>query len=247
MKRKCLIGLLGLTASLGIVGSGFSAWYFDKTNLSVDGASVTTYVTNLADDIGTLTSADTSKKLALVLDQGGYDKASDSKKGISIVDNTSLTEGTTVSDSNLGSAINNFSATYAITKTAFTNLNNAGVHSGTFTAEFALSTTIDDYVKFDTTYAVGNVKLNDAALTTEGTVVVTETSLTFTYNVDWTSADADINDAFTFDASTTESVNKLLKYKSKPATADDYTKMKNAISSASDAALTVKYSFSINK
>ena len=246
MKRKCLIGLLGLTASLGIVGSGFSAWYFDKTNLSVDGASVTTYVTNLADDIGSLTSADTSKKLALVLDQGGYDKASDSTKGISIVDNTNVTG--TVSDSNLGTAFNNFSATYAITKTAFTNLNNAGVHSGTFTAEFALSSTIATYVQFDTNYAVANIKVNDTAATTGLTVDSTNNKLTFTYKVDWTNATADINDAFTFDASTSdEKVNKLLTYKSKPATADDYTKMKNALSSTTDAALTVKYSFSINK
>ena len=245
MKRKCLIGLLGLTASLGIVGSGFSAWYFDKTNLSVDGASVTTYVTNLADDIGTLTSADSSKTLAIVLDQGGYDKASDSTKGISIVDNTSITG--TVSDSNLGTAITNFSATYAIKKDAFTDLNNAGVHSGTFTAEFALSSTIATYVQFDANYAVANIKLNDTAATTGLTVDSTNNKLTFTYTVDWTSATSDINDAFTFDASTTESVNKLLKYKSKPATADDYTKMKNAISKANDAALTVKYSFSINK
>ncbi len=243
MKRKLLIGLLGVTAAVGIAGSGFSAWYFDKT-LTTDGAKVTTYVTNLADNIGTLTSADATKKLAIVLDQGGYDKATEATKGISIVDNTDVTG--TISDSNIGEAITSFSATYEIAKEDYTNLKNAGLKAGTFKAEFKLSSTIATYVQFDTTYAVGNIKVGtDAA--TDG-LSVTETTLTFTYTVDWSNTEEDkITDVFTFDASTTDAVNKLLKYKSKPSTAEAYTTMKDAINAATDDALTVTYSFALNK
>ncbi len=239
MKRKLLIGLLGVTAAVGVVGSGFSAWYFDVTNLTASN-NVTTYVTDLAGSIGELTDNDASKTLCIVLDQGGHTNKADKTKGISFVDNTNVT---TVSDDTLGAAVSSLSAKYEIAKADYTNLKNAGKTSGTFTAEFKLSETADDYIQFDTSYAVGNITVDSTAATTG--LSVEATKLTFTYTVDWSSETADtLTKTFTFDVSTTSYVNKLLQYISKPADKTTYNAMKTALGTST--ALTVSYSFGIN-
>lgn len=239
MKRKCLLGLLGLTATLGIVGSGFSAWYFDATDLTAE-KSVNTYVTNLADGIGTLTDDNASDTMCIVLDQGEYKNKDDVTKGISLKKYTG-----TVSDSTLGEEVSSLSATYTIDKTTYTDLNNAGIHSGTFTATFSLSETADDYIVFNTSYLVGNIKIDETAA--RAGLTVNATTLTFTSTVDWSSENADtLTKKFTFDVSTSEYTNKLLNYvtSKKPTDKSSYEAMKTALNDKT--ALTVKYSFKAN-
>lgn len=233
MKRKLLIGALAFVGGLTVVGSGFSAWYFGSTELTKDNA-INHYVTDIADNIGTLTDLNESDKLYIILDQGGYENINDATKGVSITKSE-----TTPTDEALGDEVATIGAKYEISKENFVTLHDAGIEKGTFTATLNLSTAAQTYLKFVASPSVSV----DTDKVTDG-LTRTDTTLTYTYDVDFTATvTADYSKTFTFDSSTTDTVNALLQYNTKPATKDAYEAMKTAL--GSESLLTINYSFKI--
>ncbi len=233
MKRKLLIGALAFVGGLTVVGSGFSAWYFGSTELTKDNA-INHYVTDIADNIGTLTDLNESDKLYIILDQGGYKNASDATKGVSITKSE-----TTPTDEELGDEVTTIGAKYEISKENFVTLHDAGIKKGTFTATLSLSTAAQTYLKF---VASPSVSVDTTVVT--GGLTRTDTTLTYTYDVDFTATVTDdYSKSFTFDSSTTDTVNALLQYNTKPATKEAYEAMKTAL--GTESLLTINYSFKI--
>lgn len=233
MKRKLLIGALAFVGGLTVVGSGFSAWYFGSTELTKNN-SINHYVTDIADDIGTLTDLNASDKLYIILDQAGYSNRDDATKGVSITSSEN-----TPTDASQGTAVDKLGAKYEIAQAKFTALHDAGVKKGTFTATLELSTKAQTYLKF-----VSSPKVSvDTDAVSEG-LERTDAKLTYTYDIDFaTAATADYSNTFTFDSSTADGVNALLQYNKKPTTKETYETMKTAL--GTDPLLTIKYSFKI--
>lgn len=234
MKRKLLIGALAFVGGLTVVGSGFSAWYFGSTELTKNN-SINHYVTDIADDIGTLTDLNASDKLYIILDQAGYSNLNEATKGVSITSSE-----TTPTDASLGTAVRLLGAKYEIAQAKFTALHDAGVKKGTFTATLELSSAAQAYLKF-----VSSPKVSvDTTAVSEG-LTRTDAKLTYTYDVDFATAAAtkDYSKTFTFDSSTTDGANALLQYKNKPTTKETYEAMKTAL--GTNSLLTINYSFKI--
>lgn len=234
MKRKLLIGALAFVGGLTVVGSGFSAWYFGSTEITKDN-SINHYVTDIADDIGTLTDLNASNKLYIILDQAGYSNLNDATKGVSITSSETIP-----TDASLGTAVDLLGAKYEIAQAKFTALHDAGVKKGTFTATLELSSKAQTYLKF-----VSSPKVSvDTTAVSEGLTRV-DAKLTYTYDVNFATAGAteDYSKTFTFDSSTTNGANALLQYNNKPTTKDAYTAMKTAL--GTDPLLTINYSFKI--
>lgn len=83
LNRKLLALVLPAVAVSALVGSGFSAWYFRENDIEGTSQNVNVFVTDMVDNaVGTLTLNET-KATKLTLDQGGYQYATDLKKGIS--------------------------------------------------------------------------------------------------------------------------------------------------------------------
>ena len=101
LKRKMLAILLPTVAAVTLVGSGFSAWYFNqKVSGNVSG-NVGVDITDAVGDIGTLAATEgaanaSEDKFNLILDQGGYGNLDNPEVGISFVEwegNTPLGTG----------------------------------------------------------------------------------------------------------------------------------------------------------
>lgn len=231
MKRKFLIGLVGLVGGATVIGSGFSAWFFGQNTLEASG-NIGVHVTDLNAGTGTLTNDDEKKTLTIVLDQGGYENKNDATKGISIhegnVDESKLlTEG----------LVSSLSATYAIPETDATTLMNAGIHEATFKAVFTLTDAASAYVQFKADYKGGAD--HDGSVDTDKKV--------FTYTADYdlqgkTAANGKITQTYSFDVTTDAKtgVNAMLEYKAKPTSDTDYNAMKTALTGN---ILNIAYSF----
>ena len=228
MKRKLLIGLVGLVGGATVIGSGFSAWFFGNTALS-DSGNIGVHVTDLNEGTGTLTNDQKDKTLTIALDQGGYANRNDATKGISVHEGT-------VNESDLTeNLISSLSATYTISEDNATTLKNAGIHKATFKAVFTLTDTAATYVQF---------KDDFAGRTAAGSSLDTDKKV-FTYTEDFdleieTVADGKITETYTFDVSTTDTVNTMLEYKAKPTSDTDYNEMKTALTGD---ILSIAYSF----
>lgn len=228
MKRKVLLSLVGAVGAATVIGSGFSAWFFGNSTLEASG-NIGTKVTDLNEGTGTLTNNDAGKTLTVVLDQGGYENKGDVTKGISIhegdIDESDLTQ-------NLVSAL---SATYSIEEENATTLKNTGIHEAKFTATFTLSDAAANYVKFHSTYTGGTGL--------DGTVDADCKVFTYTKAFDLdgkTATDGKISETYTFDVATTDGVNAMLQYKSKPTSETEYNAMKTALTGN---LLSIAYSF----
>ena len=227
MKKKGLICALALTGCVAIVGSGFSAWYFDTAALTKT-KSVNTYVTDLAEGIGTLTDNNKDQTLYVVLDQATYANLKEATKGISITNVSG-----TISDSNLGEAVNSLGATYTISAEDVTKLVAAGKTSATFTATITISDAASTYIEFVSNY-------NSSS--TSGKSSISGNVFTYTQEITYSTGVAH-NDTFTFDTSTTSDVNAMLQYKLKPTDATKYNEMKTALSGKN--ILTVEYKLEV--
>lgn len=83
LNRKLLALVLPAVAVSALVGSGFSAWYFNEENIEGVYKDVNVSITNKVDKtVGTLTLNET-QATTLTLDQGGYANATALDKGIS--------------------------------------------------------------------------------------------------------------------------------------------------------------------
>lgn len=83
LKRKFLSVLLPALTVVGIVGSGFSAWYFDDITALETSRTVGLEITNRVDSLGTLEVTTTELPTKMTLDQGGHNNKTALDKGIS--------------------------------------------------------------------------------------------------------------------------------------------------------------------
>ena len=226
MKRKVLIGLLSVIGCVAIAGSGFASWYFGVGQVSTDTKNIKTYVTDLASEIGTLVDDNKDQNLYVVLNQGGYNNASDNSKGISVVD-LGTNNTVDISDSNLGTNLDYLSATYSISAENATKLVNAGIEEATFLAHLEISRDAYNYIDFATDYGKNNIDGWDDNTSN----VFTNGGIYFFYTIKFTK-DVAINHTFKFPTATSDDgVNKMFVYKDgqKPTTLDAYNSMKNAL------------------
>lgn len=83
LNRKILGLVLPAVAVSALVGSGFSAWYFNEKDITEKEQNVNVFVTDMVDNaVGTLTLNET-QATTLTLDQGGFENATLLNKGIS--------------------------------------------------------------------------------------------------------------------------------------------------------------------
>ncbi len=243
------MGLIAITGGLAIVGSGFSAWYFQADELE-GSHTVNHYVTDLNAGIGTLADNNKGQNLYVIFDQGGYANKDNVVYGLSINDVAG-----TVSDKNLGTKITAIGATYSIALGDYTTLHDAGVTKGVFTATLTLSQAAQKYVAFKNGYdlaASGLYNATDDYSSVMPTLTNDGNAITYSYVVDFTKEQsADVKRVFGFNAATTDGVNALLQYKAhsedggKPTSKDEYEAMKTDL--GSDPLLTAEYTFNVNE
>ncbi len=246
MKRKLLLGTLAALGGLTVVGSGFAAWYFNESEVESKTHSVNHHVTDLNEGVGTLTDLNKDQNLYLVLDQDGYANKDVEERGISL---TSVSG--TVADDNLGTVVDFVGANYKIEAADRTTLVNAGITTGTFKAEFTLTTAAATYIQFR---SITEGYIGQKYPTTEGgTFTVTDSKMTYTREIDLSAdADADYSNDFKFDTKTfaddataNPGENVMFKYVDgkKPTSSTEYNDMKDAL--GTDAILTLSYSFTL--
>ncbi len=243
MKRRLLVSLLAFAGGLTVVGSGFSAWYFNENKAISTSGNINHYITDLNGNIGQLTDLNVNKKLYIVLDQGGYSNARDLTKGVSITYFDSTDDS--ISDSNLGTSSDaTIGCKYSIEEDDYTTLTNANISSGIFTATFSLSTEASNYLKFKAESTYDTTK---ATLPIGGNFVITDTTTTYTYTLNYNNEQFknDKFQEFKFDASTKDNVNVMLQYKDgmKPTSNSEYSAMKTALNGKT--LMTISYKFEI--
>ena len=261
MKRRALVGLLALTGSVAVVGSGFASWYFGHESLTAS-SSIGVYTTVVGENIGTLTAdaiytGDNNNEVGkghlwVIADQGGYKNAS--KEAYGLFFNATTEDHTTITkDSEIGLSVDKLTATYSISETDYDTLRLAGL-KGTFTATLKITDKASTYIQFVSGYDSITPKDfttsgegENATTTTNGVIKALESEITYTYDIDFTvDTTGEYSKTFSIDVSTTDDgQNKLLQYKAnqKPTTKDAYNTMKDAIK---DGILTVNYSFAVS-
>lgn len=210
-KRKILMLTLPLVGVATIVGSGFSAWYFNETTVS-DSATLGVAVTELHVTAGTLT-IDLPVGAKVVLDQGGATKAADLKELIYVA---------TESSGNY-TKVNSFDVTFSIPTTSA-----AGLKDSNITATLKLIPTVNPtlltYIDVTTSLITLNKTFTLAADENPGD--------------GWTRSISGDNTLYTTTVSLPESnAGTLFKYKEgkKPTTVAAYNAMTTALSSVTEA------------
>ncbi|MDD7621655.1 MAG: hypothetical protein SOY33_03750 [Candidatus Onthovivens sp.] len=134
-KRKILMLTLPLVGVATIVGSGFSAWYFDNTEIGTS-KNVGITVTEKHVASGTLTTSLTGNE-KLVLDQGGSDEISREalNKNIYVV--------------NGSETINSFTTTFTIEESVANNLLSSRVKAH-LALNVTVNSTLDKYIEVTT-------------------------------------------------------------------------------------------------
>lgn len=132
LRKLLAIGapILGMVA---IVGSGFSAWYFESQTVEAD-TSMGITLTPIATTYGEF--AVSENEYTLVLDQGGYANKTEVTKGISVQAG--------------GINVNSIEASYSIDSDALGVLTNDKL-TGTITTTVKVLSTLADYVDFKAT------------------------------------------------------------------------------------------------
>lgn len=83
LNRKILALILPTVAVSVLVGSGFSAWYFNENSVETKNQNVNVSITDKVDNaVGALALSET-QATTLTLDQGGYENATVLNRGIS--------------------------------------------------------------------------------------------------------------------------------------------------------------------
>ena len=160
-KRKILMLTLPLVGVATIVGSGFSAWYFDNTDIGTS-KNVGITVTEKHVASGTLTTSLTGNE-KLVLDQGGSDLASREalNKNIHVVSGSEI--------------INSFTTTFTIEESVANNLVSSRVKAQ-LTLGVTVNPILDNYIEVTT----GNINytkelvLNETEGTYDGKLTLTK-------------------------------------------------------------------------
>ena len=132
-KRKILMLTLPLVGVATIVGSGFSAWYFNAGTVAKS-ATLGVKVTEMHLTAGTLTTT-LPEGAKIVLDQGGASNASDLTKSIYV-------------ESSTGTKINDFDVIFTIPTTSARGLKESGI-KGHFTLTPIVNETLKKYITVD--------------------------------------------------------------------------------------------------
>ena len=130
-KRKTLLAVIPVCGLVAIVGSAYSAWYFNEDTLSKS-QSLSITLTDKVTSIGELTMD--TETLHLELDQGGFDKLTDGKVGITVKNASNV-------------AVDAIDASYAIDSEQLDLLTEAGL-DGTITTTVKIDTDLLSYIKF---------------------------------------------------------------------------------------------------
>lgn len=205
LQRKFLSILLPVVTLGVVVGSGFSAWYFDDTNIGAKDINVNVQITDKVTTVGTLEFLTRQDQLPtkVILDQGGYANKEDVTKGISF-DKTEI------------KAQFKF-----INEAEFNRLNAAGMHVAV-TQKITLDKTFATYVDL--------VTPGDFGTREENTNHVTYTKIvplkTYEANYDYTINLSSSNEANVF--------LKYIEGQ-KPQNATDYGKMVTALTNITSA------------
>ncbi|MDY5984336.1 MAG: hypothetical protein SPI94_02575 [Candidatus Onthovivens sp.] len=210
-KRKILMLTLPLVGVATIVGSGFSAWYFNETTVS-DSATLGVAVTELHVTAGTLT-IDLPVGAKVVLDQGGATKAADLKELIYVA---------TESSGNY-TKVNSFDVTFSIPTTSAAGLKDSGIKA-TLTLTPTVNPTLLTYIDVTTSLITLNKTFTLAADENPGD--------------GWTRSISGDNTLYTTTVSLPASnAGTLFKYKEgkKPTTVAAYNAMTTALSSVTEA------------
>lgn len=210
-KRKILMLTLPLVGVATIVGSGFSAWYFNETAVGAS-ATLGVAVTELHATAGTLTTTLPSGA-KVVLDQGGASKAADLKELIYVA---------TESSGNY-TKVNSFDVTFSIPTTSAAGLKDSNI-SATLTLTPIVDTILLTYIDVTTSLITLNKTFTLAADEIPGD--------------GWTRSIDGANTLYTTTVSLPASnAGELFKYKTgkKPTTVAEYSAMETALSSVTNA------------
>ena len=210
-KRKILMLTLPLVGVATIVGSGFSAWYFNETTVSTS-AKLGVAVTELHVTAGTLTTT-LPVGAKVVLDQGGATK---------VTDLTELIYIATESGGNY-TKVNSFDVTFSIPTTSAAGLKDSGIKA-TLALTPTVNTTLSTYIDVTTSLITLNKTFTLAADETPGD--------------GWTRSISGDNTLYTTTVSLPASnAGTLFKYKEgkKPTTVAAYNAMTTALSSVTEA------------
>lgn len=175
LRKLLAIGapILGMVA---IVGSGFSAWYFESQTVEA-GTSMGITLTPIATTYGAFDVSE--NEYTLVLDQGGYTNRTEVKKGISVqVD---------------GSNVTSIEASYSIDTGALQILTDDGL-TGTITTTVKVLSTLADYVDFKASGFTKGSASEGYEIYTRETAVAENVNL----NINVTTSDDLTNAAFAY-------------------------------------------------
>ena len=216
-KRKILMLTLPLVGVATIVGSGFSAWYFNAGTVS-DSATLGVKVTEMHLTAGTLTTT-LPENAKIVLDQGGASNASDLTKSIYV-------------ESSTGTKINDFDVIFTIPTASANGLKDSGI-KGHFTLTPTVNETLKKYITVD----------EDLLSLTQDFNFTDSESL----GVSWVKTTGELNTIYKATISLAESgtENTPFSYKAnstveganpgKPLTSAQYEAMKTALADVTDA------------
>lgn len=233
MKRKLMLGLLSAVGGLTIIGSGFSAWYFEGS-AEAKHSNIDVTVTDVVSQYGTI-EATKVEGLTLCLDQGGFAQKDNHEAGITFV--TPDEDPSTYS----GHKIYNgeFGATYTIEAIDSLNAKNAGLKA-TFKAVVTLKEVAAKYLTFKPeftnalgytvpTYEAGH----DVTFTLEQTFDFSDSKQTLKFNFDL-KTNADLS-------------NNAFKYTDgkKPQDKTAYEEMKAELLATHESILTFDYSLEV--
>lgn len=219
-KRKILMLTLPLVGVATIVGSGFSAWYFNETTVSTS-AQLGVAVTEMHVTAGELTTTlpSTAK---IVLDQGGAANADDETELIYV---GTPTTGDTYT------AVNSFDVTFKIPTASASGLKASNI-KGKFNLKPTVNETLLKYINVNTELltVTKEFTFDEGALESPWTKTTSGDDTLYTVTVSLAASNA-ANTPFSYKAnSTVEGANP-----GKPLTSAQYTAMKNALSTVDNA------------
>ena len=210
-KRKILMLTLPLVGVATIVGSGFSAWYFNETTVSTT-AKLGVAVTELHVTAGTLTTT-LPAGAKVVLDQGGATNAAALNELIYVA----------TESSGIYTKVNSFDVTFSIPTTSAAGLKDSNI-SATLTLTPTVHTTLSEYIDVTTSSITLNKTFTLAADENPGD--------------GWTRSTSGANTLYTTTVSLPASnAGTLFKYKEgkKPTTVAAYGTMTEALEHVTEA------------
>lgn len=215
LKRKILAAVLPVVAAGTVVGSGFSAWYFNENTAGGEPLSVGIEIAPATNQAGNLSvkyngSLDSVTGAKVMLDQGTGNNRNNYLKGISFTSNeTPLQTG---SSGAVSGGLQTIDFTYKIGKTDFDTLDKANM-SVKITLEVTLNETFAQYI--DVSSAKDTTNTSNYAWCPD--VALTENSRTnYAGTFDFNSCKAVNGDYYEFtfriDLTTNNEVNTMLSY-----------------------------------